>query len=349
MDQPIQVGIVGYGMSTQVFHIPFLTTNPNYRLTSVVERREQKAVADFPAIRSVRSIEELLEDESLELVLITTPNDTHAPLAKAAILAKKHVLIEKPFCVTSDEAKELQALAKEQGVYLTVYHNRRFDGDFLTVRSLISQKLLGEVVEFESHFDRFRPNLNKQAWREAPQKGSGILYDLGSHLIDQVLLLFGEPEAVQANLSMQREGARIDDAFTVTLWYPKVKATLRAGMLIRIERPRYALYGTEGAFIKYGLDPQEQQLKDGMLPTEQGFGIETSPSFGTVNTSINGIHLSGNVETIKGNYSLFYEQVYRAIRYNEPLPVTAEEAARVIKAIELAARSHQEQRTLPWG
>lgn len=348
MSQPIRVGVVGYGMSANVFHIPFLTTNPSYQLTSIVERRQPKAVRDFPSIRSVRSIEELLEDESLELIVITTPNDTHAALAKAAILAKRHVVIEKPFCVTTEEAKALQALAKTHNVCLTVYQNRRYDGDFLTLQSLVSQKWLGEIVEFESHFDRFRPDLKKQAWREEVRPGSGILYDLGSHLIDQVLFLFGEPEAVQANLYIQREGAQIDDAFSVTLLYPRLKATLKAGMLIRIERPHYAIYGTQGAFIKHGLDPQEDQLKNGMPPTAAGFGVEPSESFGIIDTSVNDIHLAGSIETLRGNYELFYKQLYRAIRHGEPLPVTAEDAARVIKAIELAIRSNQQQRTVPW-
>jgi predicted dehydrogenase len=342
----LQVGLVGYGLSGQVFHAPFVHMHPHLNLKKVVERRSEKSKERYPYVEIITSYEELLLDKEIDLVIITTPNELHYPMVKKAILNKKHVVIEKPFTVTSEEAAELIELAREHGVNLFVYHNRRWDGDFQTVQNIISQSLLGDVVEFESHFDRFRNYFKENAWREEERPGSGILYDLGSHLIDQALVLFGLPDAVTAETKIQRKGGKAVDAFDVRLHYSDVSVTLKAGMLVREGGPRFTVHGTEGSFVKYGLDPQENALRQGAMPGEDGYGAEKEESWGTLNTTIHGLHYRGKVETLPGTYQDFYGNVYEAIAEGKELHVKPEQAANVIKIIELAEQSAQEKRTV---
>jgi scyllo-inositol 2-dehydrogenase (NADP+) len=342
----LQVGLVGYGLSGQVFHAPFVHTHPHMNLKKVVERRSEKSKERYPYVEVVTSYDELLADDELDLIIITTPNELHYPMVKSAVLAKKHVVIEKPFTVTFEEAEKLVHLAHEQGVKLCVYHNRRWDGDFKTIKKIAEQRLLGDIVEFESHFDRFRNYFKENAWREEDRPGSGILYDLGSHLIDQALVLFGEPDAVTADTRIQRKGGKAIDAFDVRLHYPQVSVTLKAGMLVREIGPRFIVHGTEGSFIKHKLDPQENALRQGAMPIDEGYGIEEEDSWGTLNTTVNGLHYRGKIETLPGSYQDFYQNVYEAIVEGKELEVKPEQAAKVIKIIELAEQSAREQRTI---
>lgn len=342
----LQVGLVGYGLSGQVFHAPFVHTHSHMNLKKVVERRSAKSKERYPYVEVTASYEELLADEEIDIVIITTPNELHYPMVKDAILKRKHVIIEKPFTVTSKEAMELTELATKYEVKLFVYHNRRWDGDFKTVKQIIEQGLLGDIVEFESHFDRFRNYFKENAWREEDRPGSGILYDLGSHLIDQSLVLFGTPDAVTAHTSIQRKGGESVDAFDVRLHYPKVNVTLKAGMLVRELGPRFILHGTEGSFVKYDLDLQENALRQGSMPTDSGYGVEDEGRWGTLNTTINGLHYRGKIETLPGCYQDFYQNVYEAIAEGKELEVKPEQAASVIRIIELAEQSAREKRTI---
>lgn len=342
----LQVGLVGYGLSGQVFHAPFIHTHSHMNLKKVVERRGAKSKERYPYVEVVSTYEELLADEDIDVVIITTPNELHYPMVKNAILQRKHVVIEKPFTVTSKEAVELTGLAHEYGVKLFVYHNRRWDGDFKTIKKIMEQRLLGDIVEFESHFDRFRNYFKENAWREEDRPGSGILYDLGSHLIDQALVLFGAPDAVTAHTSIQRKGGKSVDAFDVRLHYPEVSVTLKAGMLVRELGPRFIVHGTEGSFVKYNLDPQENALRQGAMPTDIGYGIEEEKHWGILNTTVNDLHYRGKVETLPGSYQDFYQNVYEAVTEGKELEIKPEQAANVIKLIELAEQSAREKRTI---
>ncbi|MTH53139.1 oxidoreductase [Bacillus mangrovi] len=345
--EKIRTGLVGFGLSGQVFHAPFLHVHPGFELTKVAERSQNLAKTAYPYIQRVRSYEELLEDESIELVIITTPNEFHYPMIKDALYKGKHVIVEKPFTIASAEGYELQELAKERSLLLSVYHNRRWDGDFMTVQSIVNQELLGNVHSYEAHFDRFETEVNSDQWREKAQPGAGIVYDLGSHLIDQALTLFGQPYEISADIWVQREGGHTDDAFSIRLHYPGLTAELKSGVLVREPGPRYLVHGSRGSFVKYGIDPQEGRLKLGALPTDLT-GTEEEKEWGILNTEMSGLHYKGRVETIPGQYMAYYDQFYKAVREGGDVPVTADSAARVIKVIECAKMSAEEKRSVPF-
>jgi scyllo-inositol 2-dehydrogenase (NADP+) len=346
MADEIGVGLVGYGMAARVFHAPVITSAEGLRLRKVVERRAEESRARYPWVEVVRDVDALLEDEEVELVVVTTPNVSHFELARRALLAGRHVVVEKPFTVTSDEAGRLAALARERGKVLSVHHNRRWDGDFLTVRKLLEGDLVGRLVEFESRFDRFRNRPRPGAWREEEGPGSGILYDLGPHLIDQALVLFGRPRAVTADVRTQREFARADDNFEITLDYEGLRVKLGAGMLARGESPRFVLRGTQGSFVKYGLDPQEEALKQGRTPDEPGWGEEPEGRWGALDTEAGGLRLKGRVQTVAGRYQAYYQNVADAVRGRAEPAVKPEEARDAIRVIELAFQSSAERRTI---
>jgi scyllo-inositol 2-dehydrogenase (NADP+) len=339
MADKIQVGLVGYGLSGEVFHAPFIHTHPHFHLRKVVERHKEKSKERYPYVEVVKRFEEIIHDDNIELVVITTPNELHFPMAKEALLAGKHVVIEKPFTVTADEAEQLIEIAKQQGLILSVYQNRRWDGDFLTVKKVVEERLLGDLVEYEAHFDRFRNNVRKNAWKEEDRPGSGILYDLGSHLIDQALVLFGMPNKIEADLRIQRPSAKTVDYFDIRFDYGHLKVILKASMLVREPGPKYILHGTEGSFVKYGMDPQEEMLRSGMMPTDSDYGIEPKSQWGKLNTYLNGLHYEGNIETVPGNYQNFYQNIYEAIKEGKPLEVTPEQALNTIKIIEQISNS----------
>ncbi len=344
----INVGLVGFGLSGQVFHAPFIYANPNFKLSKIVERNSDNSKKLYPDIEIVRDYQDLLNDVSIKLIVITTPNYFHFEMAKEALLAEKHVIIEKPFTTNSEQADELINLSKEKSKILSVFHNRRFDGDFQTVKKVVENKLLGRLVEYEAHFDRFRNVLKYNAWREKILAGSGILFDLGSHLIDQALVLFGLPNFVTADIRIQRE-SEVDDYFELILDYGRLKVTLKAGMLVREPGPRFILHGTEGSFIKYGIDPQEDLLRQGVLPGGADWGKENEKNWGTLNTDIKGLHFSGKLETIQGSYAAFYENIYDAIVLHRNLVVKPEEARNTIRVIELAFESNSKKKTLPFS
>jgi predicted dehydrogenase len=344
MTDAIGVGLIGYGMAARVFHAPVITSVEGLRLRKVVERRAAESRARYPWVEVVGETDALLGDEAVELVVVATPNESHFELARRALLAGKHVVVEKPFAVTSEEAGRLIGLARERGKVLTAYHNRRWDGDFLTVRKLLADGLLGRLDEYESRFDRFRDEPRPGAWREEPGPGAGLLYDLGPHLIDQALVLFGPPRAVEADVQRQRRFARADDFFELTLHYEGPRVTLGAGMLAREPTPRFRLRGAEGSFVKYGLDPQEEALKAGRTPAEPGWGEEPPERWGTLDTRAGGAR---RVETLAGRYQDFYRNVAEAVRGRAAPPVKPEEARDTVRIIELAFQSSAERRAVP--
>ena len=333
--------------------MPLVTSVKGLHLAKIRASKEAQvasASALYPQAEIVANAEDIFNDPSIELIVISTPNTTHFSLAKAALLAGKHVVLDKPFTINTEEADELIALAMEQNKILTVYHTRRWDSDFITLQKLIQSELLGRLVEFESRYDRFRNYLRPGAWREEDLPGSGILYDLGSHLIDQALVLFGLPDAINADLRIQRKEARANDNFELILHYPNLKVTLKAGMLVKETLPRFILLGDQGSFVKYGMDVQEEALKAGQKPlTNNKWGIEPSTIWGKVNTEYKGIHLTGTIESEPGNYAALYQNVYDAITGKGELQVKPGQARNTIRIIELALQSHAEKRTVEFS
>ena len=304
-----------------MFHAPLIRACERMELAAILTSREAPA--------RVGTLDELIACS--ELVVVASPNQTHFAVAKAALEAGRHVVVDKPFTVTLDEADELIAQADETGRVLSVFHNRRWDSDFLTVRAIMPR--FGEVMLFEAHWDRFRPRI-KQGWRESPEPGGGVLIDLGPHLIDQALQLFGMPEAVSADIVAQRPGAMVDDYFDLTLHYGPRRVRLCCSTLAAAPRPRFAIHGTQGSYIKHGLDPQEAQLKAGFDPGDPSFGVDSGDG-----TFVGPTGEAESVPTSKGNYPAFYEAVADSILNGAPPPVAANEARDGLALINLARRA----------
>ena len=317
----VAVGLIGYGLAGAVFHEPLIRACSRLELAAVLTSRAHPL--------KVGSLEELVERS--ELVVIASPNQTHFPLSKAALDHGKHVVVDKPFTLEVAEADALMSLAAKQGRILSVFHNRRWDGDFLTVRKILPE--LGEVRLFEAQWDRFRPAI-KHGWREEPAPGAGVFNDLGPHLIDQALQLFGRPDAVEADIAAQRAEATVDDYFDVTLHYGAMRACLRSSSLIAAPRPRFAVHGTGGSFAKHGLDPQEAQLKAGVRPGDPEFGMDVEAS-----TFVQPGGISRAVATQRGDYPAFYEGIAAAILDGAPVPVDPAEARDGLFLIDLARRA----------
>lgn len=353
MDKGINVGLIGFGAAGQVFHAPIITSVEGLRLHRVTARKpEQREQLQqrYPEAIPAGSADEIINADDIELVVVATSNDVHHSLTKAALLAGKHVVVEKPFTNTSAQADELIELAKKQNRLLTVHHNARWNSDYLTVKKVIESGRLGRLVAFEARYDRFRNALKDNAWREADLPGSGILYDLGAHLIDQSIQLFGLPQAVNADLRKQRTGAQAVDDFELILHYPQLKVSLKGAMLVKEPSPRYALYGEDGAFVKYGIDPQEAALRAGKSPkSDPDWGREPEEIQGKLNVLENGHDRIEYLRSEKGNYPAFYQNVYQAIIGQSELQVKPEQARDVIRIIELAELSWGEKRTLDFG
>jgi scyllo-inositol 2-dehydrogenase (NADP+) len=325
----IRVGLIGYGLAGAVFHEPLIRATERLALAGVLTSREHPL--------KVGTIDELIDCS--DLIVIASPNHTHFPLANGALERGRHVVVDKPIATLVADADELIHLAREQQRVLTVFHNRRWDGDFLTARKVLP--MLGEVSLFEAHWDRFRPAI-KQGWREEPGAGSGVLSDLGPHMIDQALLLFGMPDGISADIIAQRAEAQVEDYFDLTLHYGDRRVGLKSSSLVRDPRPRFALHGTEGSFVKHGLDPQEEQLKGGMRPGDTLFGV--TDNHGTL-TGADGSHES--IPTERGNWRVFYEQVADAILDGALVPVDPADARTGLMLIDLARRAAELGQRLP--
>lgn len=344
--QNIGVGIIGYGLAGQVFHAPLIHAVQGYDIRKIVtSSNREKALADFPDAQIVASADEVMHDPEIQLVVVATPNTSHLPLAKQALAAGKHVVVDKPFTNTAQEADELIALAKEKNQLLSVFQNRRWDNDFLTLQACLKSGILGEIYTYEAHYDRFRPDVNHK-WREQDLPGSGMLYDLGAHLIDQALFLFGPPQTIYADLLKQRPDSDVIDYFHLLLNYDKLRVILHSGIIVKTPGPRFQVHGTKGSFIKYGLDSQEATLKVGGRPGDSGWGADKPEFYAEVTTEINNLTLTSRMETLPGSYQSYYALLLAAIRDQQPLPVAAEAGRDVIKVIEVAMQSSQEKREI---
>lgn len=343
----IDVGLIGFGLGGKAFHAPVIEAVEGLRLAAVLQRRENTAAEIYPGVKVVRAVEELLAVKSTKLVAISTPNDTHFSYAKACLEAERDVVVDKPFATTLAEAKELAELAQKRGRLLTVYQERRLDGDFATVKQLIAKGELGRVVHFEETFDRCRAQV-RDSWKERPGPGRGAFWDLAPHLIDHVLVLFGEPEALLADIRIERDGARTADAFDVTFYYGQgFRAVMSANTLAPVARPHFRIRGTKASFVKQGLDPQEALLRAGVAMGGESWGLEKPEEWGTL-TPTDGASAARTVESERGDYRKFYENVRDVMRGKaEPL-VTLEQALRVMYALELSEASSAERRVLPW-
>jgi len=339
----LNAGIVGFGLSGQMFHAPFIDVNPNFNLHSIVTSGTL-AGQKYPKVHIAVSFDVLLANPDIDLVIICSPNQLHYIQAKAALEARKHVIVEKPFTVNSHEAQSLIDISAKTGKLVFPFHNRRWDSDILTLKHIIEQGYLGKIVEYESRFDRFTPEISRAAWRYQQAEGGGTLFDLGIHLIDQAVSLFGKPEGVFARLFNQREGSITDDSFDLKLIYPDLNVTLKAGVFVKEAGPRMQVHGTTGSYVKYGLDVQEAQLRKGKIPGSRGFGVEPAAQRGILNTASYGKIFRGRYETLSGNYMAFFDNVYSVITSKSQTIVTPEDALMNIRIIEAARLSSTEKR-----
>lgn len=334
MPPVLRTALLGYGYAGKTFHAPLIDATPGLALHCIGSSAADKVHADWPAVTVVDSMLQAAQQPDIDLVVIATPNDTHAALADAALRAGKHVVVDKPFTLTLDEAKALGELAQRHGRLLSVFHNRRWDSDFLTLQQLLQAGTLGDIVSFESRFDRFRPEV-RQRWREQAGLGGGLWYDLGPHLVDQALQLFGRPWALSAAFTRQREHAEIVDWFHVRLDYGRLQVQLSASMLVAGGCPRFSVHGTRGSWIKYGLDPQEERLKQGGRPGGAGWGQDLLP--GSLYPGDGGETMA--VAGLPGDYRCYYAAIAGAIAGYQPNPVPASQAIAVMEIIELAQLS----------
>jgi scyllo-inositol 2-dehydrogenase (NADP+) len=350
---PIRSAICSFGMSGRVFHVPFLRLNPAFELYSVWERSKDLAKALYPDIRTCRSLEDLLADPAVELVIVNTPNYTHYEYAGRALMAGKHVVVEKPFAVTVTEAEHLTRLADENKKIISVFQNRRYDSDYKTVKRIVDGHWLGDIVEAEIHYDRYSTELSPKPHKEIPGPGTGIVYDLGPHLIDQSLQLFGMPEAVFADIGIMRPVSKVDDYMEILLLYPaaaNLRVRIKASYLVREPLPAFILHGSQGSFIKTRADPQEALLLAGQKPGGEGWGTEPAGTDdrdkGLLNTEKDGRPIRERIVSERGNYGEYYEGIARAIRQGQPPPVLPEEGIMTLRIIEAAYASNREQRII---
>lgn len=346
MIDSINTGIIGFGLSGKVFHAPFIHTHPGFHLSVVVERNHQYSREIYPYVDVIQDYKYLLEDDSIDLIVVATPNIFHYGMIRESLEAGKHVVVEKPFVPTSREADELINISHRKGKKIFVYQNRRWDGDFLTIKKLVKKGTLGDIKYYEAHFDRYSPEMKPAAWRDKTLPGSGILYDLGSHLIDQALCLFGFPDTIKAEIRAEREGSPVDDYFNLELNYPDKTAVLTAGMMVENIGPRFIIDGSMGSFSKWGLDPQETALKAGKMPTGEDWGHDDTKYWGTLGIGQAVPLEETQIPTEQGNYMEFYNNVYDVLINNKPQLVRPKEARDVIFIIEKAFECSKTGRTI---
>jgi predicted dehydrogenase len=338
MTTKIKTGIASFGLSGRVFHAPFIHANEAFELTAICERSKNEAIETYPYVKIVRSFDELIADSELELIIVNTPDVTHYDYCRAALEAGKHVIVEKPFVFKVAEGEELIRLATEKDRMLTVFQNRRWDGDFRTIHKVLNENKLGRIVEFRAAFQRYRTYI-ADSWKERNDRFVGIVYNLGPHLVDQAICLFGKPTGVFAQIKKQRDGSLIDDFFHIILIYNNMQVTLTAGLLMKEPIASYVLHGTKGSFIKYGIDPQEDQLKGGMLPTDALYGLDKPELYGALVLDENGETKKEITETLRGDYRLYFDAVSQSIRQQIAPPISPSENLLVIQILEAAYES----------
>ena len=346
----INVGLIGFGLAGRSFHAPVIRSVPGLRLAAILHRSGDEAAKIYPDARIVRNVEELLAISDIRLVVIATPNSTHYSIARQCLAAGRDVVVDKPLTTTLAEAMELVKFAQERGRLCTVYQNRRYDGDFQAVQQTVASGRLGRIVRFESNYDRFRPHLKTNAWRERIGNGTGILFDLAPHLIDHALLLFGLPQAVDGDIRVERDEAVVDDSFDLTLHYPgSLRALLRATMLAPVPRPRFLLHGTSGAYVKQAFDVQEPKLRAGRIPwnetPSQAEQVENSGVLSLVTAAGTTAQL---ITAAASDYRDYYANIRDALLGKCAPAVSAEHAINVMRVLELARESSAARRTVVW-
>jgi len=346
MSTTIKTALTSFGGSSKVFHGPLLKVNKGFEVVAVLERTKELSKELFPKAQIVRTYSEILDNPEIELVIVNTPDELHYEMARQALEAGKHVVVDKPVTQKSEDAEKLIRLAKEKGVVFTVFQNRRWDADFRTIQTVVEEGKLGRLVEFESHFDRYRTYIAPNTWKEEGDEYVGVLYNLGSHMIDQAFVLFGKPAAVTAHLRIVRTGGLVSDYYDIRLQYKNFAAILKCSYLVKDPGPRYIIHGEFGTFQKYGIDSQEELMKAGNLPKGKDWGREDPDFWGTIVYEENGEEVEELMESIPGNYNIFYENVFEAIRNNAELLVKPEEALEVLKILEACLQSNRENRTI---
>lgn len=343
---PIKTALLSFGMSGKLFHAPFIHIHPGFQLAGAWERSKQLVQQFYPDTVSYPTMEALLADQSIQLVVVNTPNYTHYEYTKAAMLAGKDVIVEKAFTTTVEEALDLQRLSEQTGKRISVFQSRRWDSDFKTVRKVLESGTLGDVVEAAIRFDRFRPALSAKQHKETALPGSGLLNDLGPHLADQALCLFGMPQSLCADVRITRQHSLVDDWFEISLHYSRMRVNLKAGFFSRQALPAFVLHGTKGSFIKNRGDVQEADLLLGKKPSTIDWGIEPDSESGYLFTDKDGIISREKISTEPGNYYYFYDEVYKALTQHTAMPVTCDDGINVMKVIEAATKSSVEKRVI---
>lgn len=340
---PIKTALLSFGMSGKVFHAPFLNLHPGFILAGAWERSKQIIGEFYPGVTSYPSLEAVLTDESIELVVVNTPTSTHFEYAKLALLAGKNIIVEKAFTTTVAEALELKNLAEKVNKKIAVYQNRRWDSDFKTVKKIIGEGWLGDLVEAEIHFDRYKPALSPKVHKEIQSPGAGILKDLGPHIIDSAICLFGFPQAVFADIRITRPDSVVDDWFDLLLYYKNLRVRLKSGVYVRESLAGFIVHGKLGSFLKNRTDVQETDLVAGKVPNLTDWGTEPESEQGLLHTEKDGEVIREKVKSLQGNYYGYYDEVYKALRENKPMPVTAEDGINVMRIIESAIQSCNEK------
>jgi len=342
----VKTGICSYGLSGRVFHAPFINAHPGFELTAIVERHNNDTREKYPHSKLYRSVEELCANKDIQLIIINTPSYLHFEHAKAAILSGKNILVEKPFTITVAEGEELIQLAKERNRIITVYQNRRFDSDYRTVKKIVDEGWLGQIVEAEIHYDRYKEEIGPKLHKETPGPGTGLLYDLGSHLLDQAIQFFGMPESVFADIAIMRKVSKVDDYMELLLFYPGLRVRVKSSYVVREALPSYVFHGTKGSFIKARTDVQEVMLQASVVPGGPEWGVEPDSEKGLLHTEKDGKIIREYIPSLKGNYGDYYDQLYKAIRENAPVPVTAEQGLNIIRIIEAAYESNRDKKVV---
>jgi scyllo-inositol 2-dehydrogenase (NADP+) len=342
----IRTGIIGFGVSGRVFQAPFINIHPNFCIQKICSSRGAEINQIYPGVEVVTIADLVLNDENVDLVIVASPNAEHYHQTKTALLNNKHVIVEKPFVTDIRKGKELIELARQKGKILTVYQNRRWDGDFITVKEIIQSGVLGELSEYEVHFDRFRPEVDFSNWRSRDLPGSGVFFDLGPHLIDQAIDLFGMPEAVFGDIRIARAEGKVDDTFEVILYYNHLRVKLKAGVIVKELGPHFIIHGNKGSFVKYGMDPQENLLKQGATPNGNNWGADNEGLYGILNILKNGEDSVTKIKTKNGNYMGFFDTVADAIILGKPLAVKPESALQNIQIILTALESCKQRKVI---
>ena len=335
--QQFNIAILGFGLSGSTFHAPLINNLPGFKITHILSSQVAKINQLYPMVKVVSELDEILSNLTIDLVVNTLPNLEHYAVTKRCLQAGKHVVVEKPFVIDSVDGEELIALAKERGLLLSVYHNRRWDNGFLTLKQILPQ--LGEIYLYQAYFDRFRPTANLTKWREQDIKGSGLLYDLGSHLIDQALDLFGLPESIYADLAVQRPSAKSIDYFQIELYYPRLRVIIGSSSVMANSRPVVSLYGTNGSYVKHGLDPQEASLRAGLTPLDSDYALEDLSLAGVLSEMVGDSLQNNTIASLDGAYLEYYQLIYNSLLRGIAAPVSTESALWVIKIIEKAILS----------